>query len=323
MRMRLLAALADTYNPNGLVDELVAQVAAEDGWAVEAGRAVTADTIREADVVLAMMVPVPADALLAATRLRLVQTASRGYDGVAADTAAKLGVPVCNVLAQGHAATVAEHTFALLLAVAKRIVEGDRAITSGRWPTAELIAAGLGEIGGKTLGIVGLGEIGKEVARRAHAFGMEMIYADEIRTPELEERYGMAYVDLATLLRVADVVTLHVPLTDATHRLIERRELASMKRGAILLNTSRGGVVDLDAVTDAARAGHLRVGLDVFEPEPPRNHPVLSAPNIVRSPHVGGVTIEALRRVVEDALANIRRLERGEPLLNIVNGVKP
>jgi phosphoglycerate dehydrogenase-like enzyme len=133
----------------------------------------------------------------------------------------------------------------------------------------------------------------------------------------------MAYVDLATLLRVADVVTLHVPLTDATHRLIGRRELASMKRGAILLNTSRGGVVDLDAVTDAARAGHLRVGLDVFEPEPPRNHPVLSAPNIVRSPHVGGVTIEALRRVVEDALANIRRLERGEPLLNIVNGVKP
>ena len=217
-----------------------------------------------------------------------------------------------------------EHTFALLLASAKRLVEGDVAIAAGGWPTDTLFGAGLSELAGKTLGIVGLGEIGKEVARRGAAFGMRLVYADELHAPELEQRYGMTRIGLDELLRTADVVTLHVPLTAGTTKLIGERELALMRPGAVLLNTSRGAVVDLDALAATLHRGEIRAGLDVVDPEPPpRDHPILSAPNVVRSPHIGGVTAESVRRVLDDAFANLRRLEHGQPLLNVVNGVGP
>lgn len=321
--MRLLTVLADTYNPGGWVDRLVEQeFGVDSGWTVTRAKVAGAGALADVDAVLVLMAPIPRAAVAAANRLRLIQTASRGYDAVDIAAAAERKIPVCNVLTPGHAGTVAEHTFALLLAVAKRVAEGDAAIAQGAWPTGSLFAAGLSELGGKTLGIVGLGEIGKEVARRADAFGMALLYSDDVAAPEHERRYGMTRVDLDDLLQIADVVTLHVPLTVDTTRLIGERELALMKPGAVLLNTSRGAVVDLDALAAALHRGNLLAGLDVFDPEPPpRDHPILSAPNVVRSPHIGGVTAESVRRVLDDAFANIRRLGRGEPVLNVVNGV--
>lgn len=321
--MRLLTVLSDSYNPDGRVDRLVErEFGGKGGWTIEQAKVAGARTLADVDAVLVLMEPIPKDAIVDANRLRLIQTASRGYDAVDHAAAAERKIPVCNVLTSGHAGTVAEHTFALLLAVVKRIVEGDIAITQGGWPTGALFGSGLSELSGKSLGIVGLGEIGKEVARRADAFGMALVYADEVPAPELEERYGMTRVDLAELLRTADVVTLHVPLTADTNRLISERELTLMKPGGVLLNTSRGAVVDLDALAAFLHDGRLRAGLDVVDPEPlPRDHPILSAPNVVRSPHIAGVTAESVYRVLKDAFANIRRLERGEPLLNVVNGV--
>jgi phosphoglycerate dehydrogenase-like enzyme len=322
--MRLLTLLSDSYNPDGWVDRLVElQFGSKAGWTIERAKVADARALADADAVLVLMAPIPRKALADANQLRLIQTASRGYDAVDHAAAAERKIPVCNVLTAGHAGTVAEHTFALLLAVVKRVVEGDIAITQGGWPTGALFGSGLGELSGKSLGIVGLGEIGKEVARRADAFGMALMYTDEVPAPELEQRYGMKRVDLADLLRTADIVTLHVPLAADTNRLIAERELSLMKPGGVLVNTSRGPIVDLDALAVFLHDGKLRAGLDVYDPEPPpRDHPILSAPNVVRSPHIAGVTAESVRRVLEDAFANIRRLERGEPLLNVVNGVR-
>ena len=321
--MRLLTLLSDSYNPDGWVDRLVElEFGGPAGWTIRRARSADARALADADAVLVLMEPIPRAALVNAGRLRLIQTASRGYDAVDHAAAAEREIPVCNVLTAGHAGTVAEHTFALLLAVVKRVVEGDVAITRGGWPTGALFGSGLSELAGKSLGIVGLGEIGKEVARRAHAFGMAVMYTDEVPAPELEERYGMRQVGLEDLLRTADVVTLHVPLTADTNRLIAEHELSLMKPGAVLVNTSRGPTVDLDALAVFLHDGRLRAGLDVFDPEPPPpDHPILSAPNVVRSPHIAGVTTESVRRVLEDAFANIQRLKRGEPLLNVVNGV--
>ena len=321
--MQLVTVLADAYNPDGWIDRLVwGEFGIDPEWSVSRARVADAGALADADVVLVLMAPIPREAITTADRLRLIQTASRGYDDVDIVTAAQRKVPVCNVLTPGHAGTVAEHTFALLLAIAKRVVEGDVAIAEGGWPSAALFGAGLSELAGKSLGIVGLGVIGKEVAKRADAFGMTLVYADERPAPELEQRYGMTRVDLDELLQTVDVVTLHVPLTADTTRLIGARELALMKPGAVLLNTSRGAVVELDALASALHGGKLRAGVDVFDPEPPpREHPILTAPNVVRSPHIGGVTEESVRRVLDDAFVNIRRFERGEPLLNIVNRV--
>jgi phosphoglycerate dehydrogenase-like enzyme len=272
--------------------------------------------------VLAMMQPVGAAAIAGAHGLRLIQAASRGYDAIDVVEAARRGIPVCNVHTPGHADTVAEHTFALLLGVAKQIPAGHAGTVAGRWPAPELVAAGLSGLAGRTLGIVGLGAIGRQVARRAHAFGLQLLYADEVEAPEVEQRYGMRRVALDELLAESDVVSLHVPLADSTTHMIGARELDLMKPGAILLNTSRGPVVDLDALAAALHQRRLRAGLDVFEPEPPPvGHPILFAPGLVCSPHIGGVTAEMLESVLRDAIANVRRLARGEPLHHIVNGV--
>ena len=319
--MRLVTLLAEEYNPGGRLDEIVAAELVPEGWTIARTSGSDADVISGADVLLVMMRPVLASAIEGSQSLRLIQAASRGYDAIDVNAAARKGIPVCNVLAPGHASTVAEHTFALLLALAKRINEGHADVASGGWGGGELVSAGLMEVSGKLLGIVGLGEIGKQVALRADAFGMRLVYSDVRAAPELEARYRMPRVALDDLLATADVVSLHVPLDDGTTALIGERELSLMKRGAILLNTSRGPIIDLDALAAALLDDRLRAGLDVFDPEPPPvGHPILSAPNLVCSPHVAGVTTEAVDRVVAAAIANIRRLASGQPLEHVVNG---
>jgi phosphoglycerate dehydrogenase-like enzyme len=316
--VRLVTVIAEQYDPVGRAAEIVRRELEPDGWAISGD-----DGWHDADAVLTLMRPVTEETLVLAPSLRLIQAASRGYDVIDARAAATRGIPVCNVHAAGHADTVAEHTLGLLLAVAKRIAEGHAAIAGGGWPGQELLREGLTELHGKVLGIVGMGEIGRQVATRAHAFGMRLAYTDVRACEELERRFDMARVELDELLQQADVVTLHVPLDTRTDGLIGRRELGLMKPGAVLLNTSRGPVVDLEAVTDALLEGRIRAGLDVFDPEPPpAGHPIRTARNLVCSPHIAGVTAEAVERVVLAAVANVRRLGRGEPLEYVVNGVE-
>ncbi|MDH4176933.1 MAG: phosphoglycerate dehydrogenase [Thermoleophilia bacterium] len=322
--MRLLTALAEIYNPDQRLDRVVESELGADGWEISRTTSVDSDALAGVDAMLVMMLPVPSEAIVRADSLRLIQAASRGYDAIDIEAAARRGIPVCNVHTAGHADTVAEHTFALLLAVAKQVPAGHAGIVSGGWPAPALVGAGLSELVGKTIGLVGLGEIGKQVARRADAFGMHLVYADEVADAVLECRYGMRRVSLDDLLTVSDVVSLHVPLTEATAGLIGGRELALMKPRAIVVNTSRGPVVDLDALASALHDGRVRAGLDVFDPEPPpAGHPILSAPGLVCSPHIGGVTTEMVERVLRDGVQNLRRLQRGEPIRHVVNGVSP
>ena len=249
------------------------------------------------------------EVLRGAPGLRLVVRAGTGLDNVDLAAARELGVAVSNTPA-ATTVTVAEHTFALLLALERHLVAGDTAVRRGGWRGPEHTGR---ELAGRTLGIVGFGRIGREVAWRARAFAMDVGWCD----PPLEiAPAGYEWARRATLedlLPRADVLTLHVPLTRATRGLIGARELARMKPDSVLVNTARGGVVDERALHEALAAGRLRgAALDVFAAEPPGESPLLALPNVVVTPHLGATTVEAQRRAgLEAAAIVVEALARG------------
>jgi phosphoglycerate dehydrogenase-like enzyme len=248
----------------------------------------------------------------AASHLRLVQLLSAGYDQVDVEAARKVGVPVANN-GGANAIAVAEHTILLMLAVMKRLVHLHNDVIAGRW----LAAAGAGpihEAAGRTLGIVGLGNIGKKVARRASALDMRIVYHDVVRLTEFEEdALGVRYAALDELLRESDVVSLHVPLDGSTRHLVGARELALMRPGAILVNTCRGPVVDETALHDALTRGPLAgAGLDVMvEEPPPADHPLLALPNVTLTPHSAGPAWDNWTARFRNGFDNIERVAAG------------
>ncbi|MGH7544626.1 MAG: phosphoglycerate dehydrogenase, partial [Gemmatimonadota bacterium] len=220
--------------------------------------------------------------------------------------ATRLGVLVLHAPA-GNAVSAAELTFALLLSLARRIPRADRSVREGRWERASKGVEGYG----KTLGLVGCGRIGAEVARRARAFGMRVAAYDPYLSPDRAREMGVELVTLPDLLDESDFLSIHAPLTEETRGLLGREELARMKPGAFLLNMARGGIVDERALADALAAGKLAgAALDVFEKEPPpADHPLLALDNVILTPHLGAATTEAQRsvgieicRAVRDAL---------------------
>jgi len=176
------------------------------------------------------------------------------------------------------------------------------------------------ELAGKTVGIVGMGRIGREVAARLLPFQVSLLYYDVRRLPaDEEEALGVSYAELETLLRESDLVTLHLPLTPETRGLLGRRELMLMKRGAFLINTARAKVVDEEALVEALQ-GHLGgAAIDVFSPEPPPpDHPLLKLPNVLLTPHGAGVTVEATQRIAQGVIANLLQFLNGQPLRDVV-----
>jgi phosphoglycerate dehydrogenase-like enzyme len=249
----------------------------------------------------------------AAPRLRLVQLLSAGYDRVDVEAARKARVPVANN-GGANAVAVAEHTLALMLAVLKRIVRLHNDVVAGKWRVVSAGEDRIYELSGRTLGIVGLGNIGKKVARRAAAFDMDVQYHDIARlTEDQEDALGVRFVLLAELLRTSDVVSLHVPLDDTTRGLIGARELAMMKRDAILVNTCRGPVVDETALCQALREGRIAgAGLDVMgEEPPPANHPLFGLPTVTLTPHTAGPTWENWTTRFRNGFDNIQRVAAG------------
>ena len=249
----------------------------------------------------------------AAPELRLVQLLSAGYDHVDVEAARKAGVPVANN-GGANAIAVAEHTLMLMLAVLKRLVRLHNDVVAGKWRAPGFGDARVYELAGKTLGIVGLGNIGKKVARRAAAFDMDVQYFDIARlTLDQEDAIGIRFALFAELLRTADVVSLHVPLDDTTRNLIGARELAMMKSGAILINTCRGPVVDEDALHRALVGGQIAgAGLDVMVAEPPaREHPLFALPNVTLTPHSAGPTWENWTARFRNGFDNIQRVAAG------------
>lgn len=321
--MRLLALFPSRMNPEGIAQFVASSLG--DGWEVTGVGTATDDVeaLEASDAILVALVDVPAAAIDKASRLRLVQTPSHGFDHVDIEAAAARGIPVCNVGTSGaEAATVAEHAMLLMLACARRLVDAHDGIRSGDWPQ---LTGSTQELQGKTLGIVGLGRIGCEVAKRARAFGMKLLYHDVVRAlEEIEQELRLKRVELDELLGSSDVVTVHVPLMAATRNLVGDAEIAKMKPGAILVNTSRGAVVDNEAVARAAGEGRIIAGIDVFEPEPPpKDHPLRTSSNVILSPHIAGTTRESVVRIMAAALENLRRFERGERIRDVVNGVAP
>lgn len=319
--MRLLALFPSRMNPDG-IGQFVGSVLG-DPWHVTGAGAADDDlgALEEADAILVALVELQGTAIEKAANLKLVQTPSHGFDHVDIDTAADRGIPVCNVGTSGaEAGTVAEHAMLLMLACARRLTDGHDGIRRGEWP--QLSGSSI-ELQGKTLGIVGLGHIGREVAMRARAFGMSLVYHDVIPADEeIEQELRMKRLPLPELLSVADVVTVHVPLMPATRGLIGEAEIAKMKPGSILVNTSRGAVVDNAALAAAANEDRIFAGVDVYDPEPPpADHPLRSANNVVLSPHVAGTTRESVGRIMNAALDNLKRFAAGEQVRDVVNGV--
>jgi D-3-phosphoglycerate dehydrogenase len=249
--------------------------------------------------------------------LRVVSFAATGVsDWVDMPHATRRGIAVCNVPDWGND-SIAEYTFALLLSVAKVLKQADRMAHQSVWREEEI--NGL-ELRGKTIGLVGLGNIGQRVAEIAHAFGLTVLCFT--RTPHRPRSMQAAveFVPLDELLRRSDILSLHAKLTDETRHLIGARELALLPDGAILVNTARGAVVDTDALVAALRSGKLwGAGLDVFEAEPlPDDHPLRELDNVVLSPHVAGQTDSARRKRFAGAVANVDAFAAGHPT-NVLN----
>ncbi len=269
--------------------------------------------VSEADGMITMLSdPITRNVLAGNDNLRCVSNFAVGTNNIDLEAARELGVAITNTPGVLTAAT-ADLTFALILAVTRNVIEGDRMLRAGEfsgWHPLMLLGSSLD---GKTLGILGMGRIGLAVARRALAFGMKVIYASRSAKPEADAM-GALRVSVDELIRTADILTLHAPLTDETRQLLNGQRIASMKRGAYLINTARGPLVDEAAVAEALRSGHLSgAGFDVYEREPAVNEQLLHAPNTVLLPHLGSATVETRTEmasmVANDMLAVLNNRE--------------
>lgn len=266
-------------------------------------------TFPKAEVVLLANHPFTEEAILSFPKLRFISIAFTGYDHVHLSSCEKRGIAVSN--ASGYAtSSVAELVFGMAISLLRHLPECDRRVRQGG--TREgLLGNDLSE---KVFGVVGVGAIGSRVAQIASCFGCRVLGFSRSK-PENAQREDVAFVSIETLLKESDIVSLHLPLNDETRGFLDRRRLSLMKKGALLINTARGGLVDSEALAEALREGRLAgAGIDVFEGEPPLppDHPLLSVPNVLLSPHVGFATSEALDRRAAIAFENVRAWLSGE-----------
>lgn len=265
------------------------------------------------------------EVMQAAAPCLLIQQPSVGYQHIDIDAAARAGIPVANV-AGANSIGVAEHTIMAALMLLKKLMMQHEKTKAGEWAQDEMATYGVFELFGKTMGIIGMGQIGREVAMRARPFGCAMIYYDiNALPPEVEAELGVSARGLDELLSEADVVTLHAPLTPETENMLSAERFALMKPGAVLVNVARGGLVDEKALADALDEGRLAgAAVDVFSEEPVReDNPLLSAPNTVLTPHTAGATNESRLRIIGVAMDNVTAVLEGKVPQFILNGVEP
>ena len=269
----------------------------------------------EAEVIWHVLRPLSGPDLRRGVRLRLVHKLGAGVNTIDVETATKCGIAVAN-MPGANAPSVAEGTVLLMLAALRRLPALDRAVRQGRgWPADPELGETVRDLGSCTVGLVGNGKIAQRVGDIVAAMGATVLHT----STRDDGRPG--WRQLPELLAASDIVSLHLPLTSDTHHLLSRDAIARMKSNAVLVNTSRGAVVDEDALVDALRSGRLAAaGLDVFEVEPvARDNPLLGLDNVVLTPHVTWYTADTMRRYLAEAVANCRRLRDGLPLANVVN----
>jgi phosphoglycerate dehydrogenase-like enzyme len=268
------------------------------------------ERIRDADIVVVGWSHLTKSILDSLPKLKMISIWATTCHYADLEEAKRKGIVVTHVPGYGTEA-VAEQTIALMLAAARKLVLEDHHVREGKFDWRPFKGI---ELAGKTLGIIGTGAIGCRVGEIAKAFGMRMLGFDIQRNPKAQE-IGISYVDLETLLRQSDIVTLHVTLTTKSKRLIGEKEIAMMKNGAVFVNTSQGRVVDEDALAAALGSGKLSsAGLDVFAEEPPTsNNPLFKLENTALSPHVGFHTVEAVKRCSDICVDNVKRFVEGHP----------
>ena len=268
--------------------------------------------------VIASNDPFTADVFEACPNMKVIARTGVGVDSIDMPAATRAGVRIATTPGTNEE-TVADHTLALMLALVRRLVEHDRSLREHRWDRAGSITPN--DLVGATVGVIGSGTIGRAVIRRVLAFGSRVLVCDPVLTAPPE---GTELVALDELLSQSDVVSLHVPLLDQTRDLIGSRELRLMRPTAVLVNASRGGVVDETALADALRSGHLAAaGLDVFAEEPPFDSELLALPNVIVTPHVAGISHRSISVMNEMATRSVIAVLSGEMPPNIVNKPAP
>jgi D-3-phosphoglycerate dehydrogenase len=259
---------------------------------------------------------VTADVVARAARLKVIGRAGVGLDNVDVAAATRAGIIVMNT-PDGNTISASEHTMALMLALARHIPQAHASLASGKWERASFVGT---ELYGKKLGIVGLGRIGSEVARRARGFEMKIVGVDPYCLPERARTLGVELVPLESLLAESDFITVHVPRSKETVSLIGAPELSRCKKGVRVVNCARGGIIDEAALADAIRSGHVAgAALDVFLEEPPRGNPLVGLPQVVATPHLGASTEEAQENVAEVIARQVLDVLQGRTIANAVN----
>lgn len=254
--------------------------------------------------------------LHAAKNLKVIGRAGVGVDNIDVPAATQRGIIVLNA-PDGNTISTAEHTFAMLMALARNIPQAYRSIVGGEWNRKAFVGV---ELHNKTLGIVGMGRIGSEVAKRAKVFGMNVLGYDPFLTAERAKRIGVVKVEIPDLIKESDFITVHTPLIKETRHLISTEQFANMKDGVRILNCARGGIIDEEALLEALNSGKVAgAALDVFEVEPPTEHPLIGHPRVVTTPHLGASTVEAQENVAIDVSEEVLHVLRGQTFKNAVN----
>ena len=256
----------------------------------------------------------------AGTGLKAISNYAVGFDNVDVSAATKRGIVVTNTPSDEVNEAVAEHTWALILSLARRIVEADEATRRGAYKGWEPdIFLGTGLLG-KTLGIVGLGRIGSMVARRSKGYNMRVLYHKRTKDPQAESELGVEFAELDILLATSDVVTLHVPLTDETRHMVNKEAFSKMKKGAYLINTARGSIVDEHDLVNALKEGRLAgAALDVFDNEPNIDPELVGMENVILTPHIASATWEAREKMGQQAVSGILDTLGGNKPQNLIN----
>ena len=258
--------------------------------------------------------PITKKILESSQNLRIVMKRGVGIDNIDLQAATSLNIAVGNV-PEANKEAVADLTLGLILALVRHLYDAVQATKSGKW--IPFIGH---ELNNLTIGVIGTGNIGREVIKRLHGFGARILAYDIMPNNELTMQYNVKYVSLDTLLKMSDIVTIHVPLTKETHHMIGQRELEMMKSTAFIINTARGEIIDEVALYNHLKAKKIAgAALDVFSQEPPLNNPILNLDNVIATPHIGAYTFEAMERMDRICAETIIAFSRGEKLPNLIN----
>ncbi len=306
--------IADSINEKG-IDEL------KDAAEVVVNTSITKEellkVIKDFDaIIVRSRTKVTREIIEAADKLKIIARAGVGVDNIDIGAATEHGIMVVNA-PESTSVTVAEHTVGIILSLARKISIADKSVKEGKWEKKKFMGL---ELNGKTLGVIGMGRIGSQVVTRLKAFGMEALVYDPYITEEAAAEIGATIVDLETLLKNSDVMTVHVPLTPETKYLISKPQFDLMKENAFIVNCARGGIIKEEDLYEALSTNQIRgAGLDVYEEEPPKNSPLFELDNVILTPHIAASTSEAQRDAAIIVANEVKKVFRGEAPKNVLN----